>query len=264
MCVILSCTYFEQYKKKKKKNNEDHGVKCDKCRCWFHQACLHMTDEEYVRLTASDEEVRWFCSWCQSIMSNNIKWGEYEGEESIREIVQSTYNTIVGWKRNLFSLPRGKCGTDFIKKLTELINLFVEKTKWQRVALSLVHIFVPLMLQKPSAKSKPRDHAKYLASRLERWKSGDLTSILNETKEIQSRMKKSLSKKEESHHKYFIKLMMFGKIAEAAKKINNDDSIKGVHELTDSIKTILQENILMVGKWIRASFFLQTTQHQNL
>ena len=33
----------------------------------------------------------------------------------------------------------------------------------------------------------------------------------------------------------------FGKVGEAAKKINNDDSIKGVHELNDQIKSILQQ-----------------------
>ena len=35
--------------------------------------------------------------------------------------------------------------------------------------------------------------------------------------------------------------MTFGKIGEAAKKINNDDSVKGVHPLDDEIKDILQK-----------------------
>ena len=174
-------------------------------------------------------------------MANNIKWGDCEGEEKIRETIQSTYNTIVGWKKNMFALPRGKCGTEFIKKLTELINLFVYKSKWERVALSLVHIFIPIMTQKPSAKSKPRDHARYLASRLARWEKGDITSLMNECNEIQKRMKSTIRRKEETKHNYFIKLMMYGKIGDAAKKINSEDSIKGVHPLTDEIKEILQE-----------------------
>ena len=33
---------------------------------------------------------------------------------------------------------------------------------------------------------------------------------------------------------------MFGKVGEAAKKINNDDSVRGVHPVTDEIKDILQ------------------------
>ena len=35
--------------------------------------------------------------------------------------------------------------------------------------------------------------------------------------------------------------MLLGKVGDAAKKINNDDSIKGVHELNNEIRDILQE-----------------------
>ena len=51
-----------------------------------------------------------------------------------------------------------------IKELSHLIKCFVDKTKWERLALPLVHIFVPMMLQRPSANSKPRDNVKYLLS----------------------------------------------------------------------------------------------------
>ena len=96
------------------------------------------------------------------------------------------------------------------------------------------------MLQKPSAKSRPREHAKYLKSRLEWWKNGDLKSLMGEVKEIQKRLKKANAGKEESREKAFIRLMMMGKIGPAAKFVNNDDDIKGVHPLTTEIKDILQ------------------------
>ena len=35
-------------------------------------------------------------------------------------------------------------------------------------------------------------------------------------------------------------LMLSGKIGDAAKKINNEDTIKGVHQLSNEIKEILQ------------------------
>ena len=35
--------------------------------------------------------------------------------------------------------------------------------------------------------------------------------------------------------------MLLGKIGDAAKKVNNEDSIKGVHPLNDQIKEILQQ-----------------------
>ena len=43
--------------------------------------------------------------------------------------VRRERDEIVKWKKNMFTLPRGKSGTDFIKELTRLIYLFAEKTK---------------------------------------------------------------------------------------------------------------------------------------
>ena len=95
----------------------DRGVECDMCSCWVHQTCLHMSDEEYLVLTQSDNETKWFCSRCRLIKSNKLKWGELCGEETIQAMVKSAYETIIGWRKNIFRLPRGKCGNDFIKEL---------------------------------------------------------------------------------------------------------------------------------------------------
>ena len=64
--------------------------------------------------------------------------------------------------------------------------------------MNLVIIFFPLMLKKPSARSKPRDHTKYLQKRLQMWKDGNLSGLLREAREIQTRMVKSKQKKKES------------------------------------------------------------------
>ena len=218
----------------------DQGrLKCNRCQIWTHKSCLNMPDDEY-NLLHNSETTQWFCARCQSIHSNNLEWGEHSGEEAIHQLIQTAYNEILNWKKNLFTVPRGTSGNKFIGELSRLINLFVHKTPWEKLSLTLVHIFVPIMLQRPSAKSKPRENNKYLTSRLQRWADGDLKSIMAETSEIQKRMKKSLSRKEESREKAFIRLMTFGKIGPAAKFINNDDDVKGVHPLNAQIKEILQ------------------------
>ena len=102
------------------------------------------------------------------------------------------------------------------------------------------------MLQTPNQKSKPRDHSKYLTTRLARWKEGQLPSLMDETNEIQRRLKAKMKsnntkKEDEQSQKAFVKLMLLGKIGDAAKKVNNEDSVKGVHQLNDEIKKILQE-----------------------
>ena len=181
---------------------------CKMCNTRVHQTCLYMEDNEFQLLSQPDAV--WYCARYRQIKANKIKWGEHSGEEMIREMVLSAYADIIGWKKNIFRLPRGKCGGDFIVELTNLINHFVNKTPWQRLSLLLVHVFVPLMLQKPSSKSKPRDHTKYLTSRLERWKKGQLKSLMDEAREIQSRIKPGTGKAE-AYSKAFVNLMLLGK-----------------------------------------------------
>ena len=76
------------------------------------------------------------------------------GEEEIRENLKKAYGEIITWRKNIMPVPRGKNGEAFIRELTKLINLFVHKTAWERLAFLAVHVFVPLMLQKPSAFTK--------------------------------------------------------------------------------------------------------------
>ena len=137
---------------------------CDQCVTWYHADCLLIPDDEYQQLALSSD--KWNCDHCRSIQANKINWGKMKGEDSISSKVKYAYEEILRWKKNIFTLPRGKSGTDFIRELTRLLYLFVDKTSWQRIALSLVHVFIPLMLQKPGPKSKARDHVKYLTSRL--------------------------------------------------------------------------------------------------
>ena len=116
------------------------GVQCNMCSKWSHKTCLNLSDEEYMVLT-EDHDNPWFCARCMNIKANKIRWGEYEGETEIKSLIKSIYDQILNWKNNIFSLPRGKCGVDFVKELTRLINLSVRKSGWERLALSLVHIY---------------------------------------------------------------------------------------------------------------------------
>ena len=217
----------------------DKGVGCDRCRAWYHAECLYLSDEEYFSLSESNED--WFCDCCLTIKANNLNWGDLNGEENILHEINKTYEECIKWSKNIFLLPRGKSGKDFINELTRLITLFTDKTKWERLALPLVHIFFPLMLQKPSKTSKAKDHTKYLSARLEKWKAGDLKSLIAEGKEIQKRLEKSHKKQRESNEKAFCRLMFEGKVGQAVKFINNEDTVVGVHKLTVEIKQILQD-----------------------
>ena len=121
------------------------------------------------------------------------------------------------------------------------MNLFVNKTKWERLSFALIHAFMPIMLQKPSKKSKAKDHARYLATRLERWSHGDLHGLMVKCCEIQRRLTTQKKQKQESNRKAFCRLMLIGKVKQALGYINNDSDVQGVHLPTDEIMQILKE-----------------------
>ena len=101
---------------------------------------------------------------------------------------------------------------------------------------------MPLMLQRPHSRSKPRDNIKYLQKRLLLWKSGDIDGILKEAREIQKRLQVKTVKKQESRKKAFCKFMLMGKISKALKFINNDkDATSGIHSIDDEVITNLEQ-----------------------
>ena len=97
------------------------------------------------------------------------------------------------------------------------------------------------MLQKPSSKSKAKDHCKYLEKRLKLWTEGDLDSIMAENREIQKKLRQSQDKKKETKERAFSRLMFQGKISAAMKFIDSENDMRGVHSLTDEIKKLLLE-----------------------
>ena len=60
-----------------------------------------------------------------------------------------------------------------------MVDLFNCKTPWEPVALNMIHIFIPIMLQKPSIKSKSKVNAVYLKNRLAKWKNGEIDELLS-------------------------------------------------------------------------------------
>jgi len=96
-------------------------------------------------------------------------------------------------------IPRGKAW-DFliatlIAEVSRLIRLFNSGKGWEPVAKYMLQVFLPLLLQKPSHKSKNREHIKYLNKRMEWWKHGKPEELISECEAIQKRLKISQNQK---------------------------------------------------------------------
>ena len=89
-------------------------------------------------------------------------------------MIDTAYNDIIHWKRNLFLLPSGAAGKSFIQEITRLLQAFANGSQLESIALKASFVMQILLLQKPSKKSKSKDHISHLKRRLELWKQGDI------------------------------------------------------------------------------------------
>ena len=76
------------------------------------------------------------------------------------------YDEIVQWKRNLFKVPSGKAGKAFVRELSRMFNVHAEGSALECVAMKAAMTMPALLLQKPSSRSKAREHAIHLEHHL--------------------------------------------------------------------------------------------------
>ena len=178
-----------------------------------------------------------------SDQSEETVWGGMPYNE-LCEKVNTAYEKIAKFRKNLFRLPSGKVGKDFVLELAFWLRQFNRATKLNGIALKMVMIIPALLIQKTSAKSKAKQHTESLRKRLELWRKGDLTKLLQEAAHIQAGFKKPKVQNpdEAANHvsKRFAKFMSEGNISAALKLLDNNAST-GVLKLTDEVMDELRK-----------------------
>ena len=90
---------------------------------------------------------------------NNIGGTEFMG------IIKRIYSSVIQWLKNLFQTPNGSAGKAYIRLKTQWLKHFNENTTFKGIALKVFMMLPGLMLRKPYATSKSRDHSKALERR---------------------------------------------------------------------------------------------------
>ena len=185
-------------------------------------------------------------------------WGDHP-EKDINQIISAAYEEIVHWKPNMFLVPSGASGKEFVKETTRLINAWNSNNKYlKRISLKAVMIMPYLLLQKPCYKSSAKQNADCLKRRIALWTQGDFDSLLREARTIQSTLKKLTTKSnEESRSKRFAKFILAGNVKAALRELDENSS-KGVLNLTNStLEELLEkhpkgaepdESVLLTGE----------------
>ena len=156
--------------------------------------------------------------------------------------IDTAYDKITAWRKNSFLVPYGKTGRDFIDQLTKHLNDWNNGSESQHVALKVFIVLLALGLQKPSQRSKAKDHQECLEKRLALWKKGKIEDQLREGRAIQKRLVKLHQSKNASLNKakVFAKLVMEGKINSSLRYLTDSDG-GGVLPLTDDVMKQLQD-----------------------
>ena len=157
-----------------------------------------------------------------STQSVKYIWGKYKDHEFEKNLSQ-VYETVVFWRKNLLLLPSGKAGKKFIGEVSRLMSEWLHDSPLKDIAFKAIMVMPSLLLQKPSQKSKSKDHLRALERRLELWESGEVMELLKESDTIQKNMKatnKTTSINEIS--KKFTREMRKGNVHNAMKLLTNN------------------------------------------
>ena len=112
-------------------------------------------------------------------------WGEYEAPHFI-DMLNTTYDEAIHWRLNLFKIPYGTAGKSFTLELARMYKALAELSALESIALKAATIMPILLLQKPSKRSKTKDHIRYLQRRLISWKDGNLNELCKKEKQYNS------------------------------------------------------------------------------
>ena len=119
------------------------------------------------------------------------------------------FTSVISWHHNVFILPSGRAGKDFLRELTRIMNELNNGGPTAPIAMKMLMIAGPILLQKPSPSSKTKDHTMYLTRRMQLWNEGRLQELLKECHTIQSRLTKARHHKPDPM-KIFTRLMLKG------------------------------------------------------
>ena len=150
----------------------------------------------------------------------NFIWSESMNGEDFIQAVSAAYEETIHWRRNLFLTPSGKAGKPFISEMARLFGAYGEGSPWN---LSPSKLIMPaLLLQKPHASSKAREHATCLQRRLISWKEGDIDILIREGRTIQKHLRQVTGRRNDDQKitRIFTKLMFEGKVRAAMRVLS--------------------------------------------
>ena len=160
------------------------------------------------------------------------------------DALSNAYDQVVHWRKNLFELPKGKLGKDFINEMTANLE------KWSNAVsrpycIKALMLLPNLLLQKSTntlnAKHKNKINRENFERRFALWKDNKILNLLIEGQTIQNRLPTAKLKdaKVENISRKFRSLISSGNINGALRLLDKNRS--GVLPLDNDTRKLLDE-----------------------
>ena len=147
-----------------------------------------------------------------SLAEASFLWGPVSAP-LFSAVLSNAYSEVVHWRGNLFSVPHGNKGNQFVTELARLYRAYAEASALEAVALKATTVMCVLLLQRPHPRSQTKDHQTCLSHRLTLWSEGDISTLLSEGRTIQDRLRFNISHpKPRDMIKSFSDLMLRGRL----------------------------------------------------
>jgi hypothetical protein len=178
----------------------------------------------------------------QNMIDINNTTREDNFKDEYKTQIFEAYEKIVYWRKNLFELPKGAIGKEFIKEMTRQINDWSSKSPDRDISLKSLMVMPSLLLQRTSIKCKSSEIKRHLERRMQLWKDKKVNELIHECVAIQTRLQKGESKVKENKEiaRRFSRLMMQGKVNPAIRLLDQEIS-PGILSLTDETLKCLHD-----------------------
>ena len=166
----------------------------------------------------------------------DFTWNDVCGE-AFTASLKAAYGEVVHWRRNIFMVPSGKVGKEFVREISRLLDSFTHHSALKAISLCAMMTLPHLLLQKTHAKSRSKENSTALERRLIAWRKGDLEALLQEGRAIQGDFTNSRlcwEKDEASMSRSFANLVHHGR-TRAALRLLDEESRGGVLALDQEV-----------------------------
>ena len=90
-----------------------------------------------------------------------LVWG-YHSSDDLKQIINACYKEIVHFRKNLFLVPSGTAGKNFVREMTRVVNFWNDKSSGlSSISLKTHMCMSALSLQKPHYRSKTKRTFRY-------------------------------------------------------------------------------------------------------